>query len=469
MYFIKRAQLFLFMSVLLLLLPGCFARLVGVLAADEIILLRTAGIRASATGLVLESHTALATQLARTRILRSVSGRQLYVMENGKRQVFADLLNSNTIRWTRSGHVHGLPGHLYTLRRGIGKANIRLGPGKHFEVFKTIGADELVIILEEQNGWLKVLLDENVFGWISAAIVLAASDDEEEEHKSSSSKVVNEEPESPTGSKQSFRTIKCPNCEGQGRSNCYQCSGSGRNNCSDCSARGKISCSDCDRGKIQCTDCNSTGRHLCSSCKGEKVLQCHSCRGYGYTLDQYRRKYRCSDCQGKGRYDCGDCSNGYWRCNSCNGNGHYRCNSCSGRGHYNCMTCSGKGTYKCFTCNGQKLNSRCYDCMGEGTISILAATKRRSLLCEVANLGAFDLYSAFYLPVFVKLYENNRAKMPIHSSTIQAKSTLSFYNLKAGSYIIEIYMDGAYVSEQLFSILPCSNEVVSIGGKEFKL
>src|SRR5688572_1644364 len=112
-------------ACLFIVISGCAARLVGVLAVEEVTFVRAAGVRVSAAGLVVESEAALASQIARTRIFRPTVGRaQLYTVENGQRKVFAELVRPNIIKWVKSGYEVTIPGRIYGVRGGLANVNV---------------------------------------------------------------------------------------------------------------------------------------------------------------------------------------------------------------------------------------------------------------------------------------------------------------------------------------------------------
>jgi SH3 domain protein len=45
---------------------------------------------------------------------------------------------------------------------------VRTGPARSYEVFQTIESDEKLLILEEQNGFSKVKLNNNAIGWVQS-------------------------------------------------------------------------------------------------------------------------------------------------------------------------------------------------------------------------------------------------------------------------------------------------------------
>jgi hypothetical protein len=144
----------------------------GLLAEEELVLARAAGVRVGATGLIVENEAALASTIARTRLYRPLTeSPKLYILENGVKNTFAEVISPTTLRWVHSGQSVTLPGRLYSVRNGLVNINLRNGPGKGFAVYKTIPANRLLIVLEENSGWCKVQLDNSTIGWVSAALI----------------------------------------------------------------------------------------------------------------------------------------------------------------------------------------------------------------------------------------------------------------------------------------------------------
>jgi hypothetical protein len=50
--------------------------------------------------------------------------------------------------------------------------NLRSGPGTSYDSIGGLGLDEKITVLEEQEGWLKVKLEDNSEGWVSSAYVV---------------------------------------------------------------------------------------------------------------------------------------------------------------------------------------------------------------------------------------------------------------------------------------------------------
>lgn len=171
---IRRGYVYLLMLPSFLL-GGCAMRLFGFLTAEEMGLARLAGVRIGITGVAIENEAAFSSMIARTRLIRPLTGNpRLYIIQNGIRKEFAELTSSNTLRWLKSGNTVTLPGRLYTVRNNLVKATLRQGPGQGYAVYKPVHANQLLIVLEENNGWCRVKLDNSVTGWLAASTITAA-------------------------------------------------------------------------------------------------------------------------------------------------------------------------------------------------------------------------------------------------------------------------------------------------------
>lgn len=160
-----------------LLLCGCATRLVGVLAAEEMAIVRSAGLRATASGLALESEAVFASQIGRVRMFRATSSNRPQLFIDGEKKAFAEITGSNSFRWLKSGYEQTIPGTFYSIKRGYLNVNVRTGPGTNYPVYKSIRSNELVIVIDESPGWRKVQLDVDVVGWISDKLLdLAVSE-----------------------------------------------------------------------------------------------------------------------------------------------------------------------------------------------------------------------------------------------------------------------------------------------------
>lgn len=164
-----------YLLVVLVVLESCAARVLGFLAAEEIGLIRAAGVRVGLAGMAIENEVLLASRLARVRMFYPAIGvPRLFIVENGARKYFAELTSVRTIKWLKSGTTTTLPGRLYAVRRGLISVNLRSGPGLNFPVFKKLEANQLVVVLGESVDWFKVQLSNKLIGWVSAVLLADA-------------------------------------------------------------------------------------------------------------------------------------------------------------------------------------------------------------------------------------------------------------------------------------------------------
>lgn len=457
----------LFVGLLSIILFSCAARLVGALSSSEMALIRVAGVRATAAGVAIESNAAVLSQLSRVRIMRAASGRQLYIMENGKRRVFADLVKSNSIRWVESGTVQGLPGHLYAVRSSIGRANIRLGPGKHFKIYKTVNADELLIVLEERDGWFKLLLEEGVEGWMFAGLVTAAFEDGNSLTAPASSfsqqmggQWLQNMPDNSTV----FKTLNCTTCSGDGQADCYSCGGNGLLYCIGCRGSGKSACIMCKGGgQKECVFSSASGKSSCLECFANGYRLCSRCFGNGEIIYE-GRWITCPGCNGAKQLDCGNCVKGLANCRYCAGDGQSFCNYCNGtgQGSMTCMTCYGKPAIYCTECNGNK-TTRCFDCLGNGRLSLQVNPIKRGYNCQTTQIGGIYLVNNYCGAVQFRIYEQSYGLVEVYSSAIAAKETITFSNFSRGTYRVDAVYDGRVISSKMFEVSPCGEQFVFLG------
>ena len=166
-------------AILPVLFASCAARLFGVLAAEELALVRTAGVRVGLVNIAVENEILFARRLAQVRIQRVMAGNpRLYVMENGVKNFFAELTSPRSLTWLKSGYKVTLPGRVFSTRAGHAAINLRGGPGTGFKILKTVPGNRLLLVLEENAGWSKVQLDDKVIGWIATALLVDALSDQ---------------------------------------------------------------------------------------------------------------------------------------------------------------------------------------------------------------------------------------------------------------------------------------------------
>lgn len=105
----------------------------------------------------------------------------------------------------------------------------------------------------------------------------------------------------------------CGGCENTGR--CQECEGSGREKCPDCDYDGEIRCDECDG-------------------HGNFTNSCFNCEGTGEIDGE-----PCEECGGEGMIteDCEWCSEGWQKCEKCDGSAYIDCTECNGEG--DCPDC----------------------------------------------------------------------------------------------------------------------------------
>ncbi|NVO11583.1 MAG: SH3 domain-containing protein [Bacteroidales bacterium] len=180
---------FLFGTFISILLSGCF-ELIGLegieavegiegLSAEEAValgseadILAEEGLTLSeATGEVIVSdETTFYSELSRVKV--EPGGTRLSIMKNGKLLDIGEIESENSIRLRNINRPLELPGKIY---RTSANVNVRTGGDLNYKVFKTISKDQLVLVLDEQNGWCKVEIGKGKVGWMYAAYLIAAS------------------------------------------------------------------------------------------------------------------------------------------------------------------------------------------------------------------------------------------------------------------------------------------------------
>lgn len=267
--------------------------LARVLVTEELMLVRGAAFRATATRIAITEEAAAMRNIARLRVKPGTLSKPiLYLPEAGINKPLFEIINQSTIRRISTGEVFSLPFRIFRVR-GLAKAELRSGPGVTYKLYKTLPKDKFVLVREEIPGWFKVQAD-NIVGWVAAASLQPAIKEN-------------------ITSGVTYTDIECYNCSGQGNKPCDECDQSGIENCPSCAGT----------GNHKCTNCNGLGQNTCLTCKGINKDGCPSCRGTGF-LD-------CGVCKAKGYFDCRLCrSTGKIPCAVCDGTLHTKCYYCFG-------------------------------------------------------------------------------------------------------------------------------------------
>lgn len=427
----------LLIAIIFISISSCAARVLGVLAAEEVAAIRLLGVRATATELVIESEAALAARLPRVRLLRTPGARsKLYIRQNGKNTVYADLLNQSTIKWSKSGAVHNIPGSFYTVKNGSA-VRLRTGPGKTYPVYATANPNRVVILLEENQGWSKIRLSDKVSGWVESAFLLAAAPYSNNEELTN---VANYSYSNET----TYKTIACQKCNGHAGKNCTNCSGAGNNRCSECRGSGTKSCTNCrNAGQLTCRSCRGSGNYVCNICRGSSSLTCRTCRGSGYRGSINGTPLTCVTCRGAGSYTCRNgCTGGYFICQDCRGAGNNICTYCKGAGQHICQSCKGVGQLTCLYCNGSGRYT-CSECSNEGLFRFTVAQKpRNKQTCSDLQSGDFYYFNNSREARYITIGALQINGIYQHSAIpilVLPKRGICLYNQKAGPYQYRIW------------------------------
>lgn len=369
----KRAFIW-YLLLIAFISTGCAARLVlGNLTRAEIAALgsRTAllsrnGLAVRGTQLAVTDETIFLSRLRRVKIeSKPVSkGARLYTVENnGSKTYFGRPSSANTIQLIDLERTISLPAGS-RIFRVKNSANVRVGPGKHYELFKFEDADfltkdQVVLVLEKVDDWYKVQIAKEIVGYVFESLL-----------------------EELFFEGRQFSNVKkderCDICQGNGHvvknTNCNLCKGSGSTLCIDCKGKANFTCSSCEgNGRFICTECKGKTQHACSGCGTAGYLKCNKCKGRGLILDRSGLS-QCSQCYGNGKVSCNRCYQaGYIPCNRCYQAGYITCNRCYQSGSLPCNRCYQSGKLTCTNCNGNRqINQKfqCSKCDGQGYFSL---------------------------------------------------------------------------------------------------
>ncbi len=119
---------------------------------------------------------------------------------------------------------------------------------------------------------------------------------------------------------------------------CMTCHGEKIIDCPTCGGKGYTHAE-----RVQCESCNGRGWFLCRKCRGQGWLHCANCGGTG----RITGGFRCMSCYGTGRIDCPSCKKGRLTCKKCGADGvvtkYTVCDQCKGKKRLPCPKCGGKG------------------------------------------------------------------------------------------------------------------------------
>jgi hypothetical protein len=455
-----------------ILISGCAARLLGVLAESEVALLaRTATLRATSVGLLVESEAAISSTLARARLMRTAAGRsQLYVIENGKKNIFGELVNTRKFKWLESGYEVPLPGRIYEVRKGLASINLRHGPGRNYSVYKTIPENRLVIILEESNGWYKVQLDNDITGWILASALVPASNNKAESDSRNELKKI-------------AKLFTCNFCNGRGRI---------LPECSTCRNRPNgIDCDQCRNGEISCEGCIGRGIQICDSCvenydlfrkcfscSNTGILSCAKCYGSGVAYySPNKTPIKCGKCFGSGILHCTECVRyKNENCTYCDDSGFIICKNCLGKKIKVCSKCNGKGNLNCPDC-ARKSGTECFHCSGLGKFYVEVNDYNSRSYCSESRFGQYLLYNGNPFPVNILMYKADFDD-PIYLYTLYfpPKSAKCVYEQWEGKYKFRVHgimadsVSEVHIEDGSFSVKSCktSTYLTKLRTKDFK-
>ena len=186
MYQSVNRPLLYFFFLIILLSYGCAAELlegmavgdIAALGGEEALAAEGLEVRAATGEIIVANEEVFFGELRKVRLEESSILRgnpRLYLLKNGVREYFGEVLDEGTVRLTKVDRDISMPEGMELYRVRGNNVNVRSALGDVYKVYRHVTTNDIVLVLRQVGDWYEVQLGRNLTGFISATLLAKIS------------------------------------------------------------------------------------------------------------------------------------------------------------------------------------------------------------------------------------------------------------------------------------------------------